>query len=83
MLGAEETVHGARMRRFVEAFVRDADGERRQVLYADALREHRDEQAGVEAAAQQRADGHVADRVQAQGFVDFLRARRGGGLHLC
>ncbi len=52
VFGAEQPRDGARMGRFVETLVRNADGEGGQVFHAHALGEHRDEQARVESAAQ-------------------------------
>ena len=72
VLGAGGAGHRACMRRLVELRVGQPDRECRQVLHADALREHRDQQARVEAAAQEGADGHVAHQVQPQRFVDLF-----------
>ena len=70
MLGAEHLRHGARRRRFVEALIVQAHRERRQLADAELAREHRDQQARIHAAAEERTHRHVADQVQAQRLFD-------------
>ena len=71
MMRAEQLSHLACGGGFIEAPIVQADREGLKVFGAELARHHRDQQARIQAAAQEGAHGHVADHVEFQRFFQL------------